>query len=268
MIKVASSNTTYLKYLHLSQHDQIIHFVSTRIGGVSQAPGEGLNVGFHQYDQEKNVIRNREILAKTLDVSADSFCFMNQVHSAQVTVVTQKQRGSGVGNPSIAKTDAIVTQDKDVCLMALGADCVGVLFYDPVKKAIGAAHSGWRGTVKKVAAHTVQTMQTEFGSNPQDILVGLGPGISQEVYEVGQEVVDAVEQAFGSTFELIEYNQYTDKPHFNIWQAIENSLTTIGVPSKNIITSGLCSYRNPSLFYSHRRDKGKTGRQATGIMLK
>ena len=269
MIKVDTSNTLYLKYLHFSRYKQIKHFVSTRVGGVSQKPGEGLNLGFHANDQASNVIRNREILAKSLGISADSFCFLNQVHGDQVAVVDHTARGRGAkdSSNSIPKTDAIITQAKNVCLVAQSADCVGILFYDPVKQVIGAARSGWRGTVKKIAAKTAQAMQTNFGSQPKDILVGLGPGISPEVYEVGDEVVDEVENAFGNSFQFITYSDYTKKPHFNMWEAIRQSLIDIGVPAKNIITSGLCSYRNPSLFFSHRRDQGKSGRFATGIIL-
>lgn len=269
MIKIDTSNTLYLKYLHFSRHHHLKHFVSTRVGGVSQGPGEGLNIGFHAHDQDSNVIRNREILAQSLEISVDSFCFLNQVHSDQVAVVDHTARGRGVKNAqnTIPQTDAIITQSPDVCLVVLSADCVGVLFYDPVQQVIGAAHSGWRGTVKKIAAKTVEAMQVNFGSKPEDILVGLGPGISPEVYEVGGEVVEEVEKAYGSIFEYVTYPNYTKKPHFNIWEAIRQSLIDTGVSAKNIITSGLCSYRNPSLFFSHRRDEGKTGRFATGIML-
>ncbi|OJJ17674.1 hypothetical protein BKI52_27825 [marine bacterium AO1-C] len=269
MIKIDTSDILYLKYLHFSRYNQVKHFVTTRVGGVSQNPGKGLNMGFHAHDQDSNVIRNREILARSLDISVDSFCFLNQVHGDQVAVVDHTARGRGVKDSqnTIPKTDAIITQSRDVCLIVLSADCVGVLFYDPVKQVIGAAHSGWRGTVKKIAAKTVEAMQANYGSRPQDILVGLGPGISPEVYEVGSEVVEEVEKAYGSIFQYVAYPNYTQKPHFNIWEAIRQSLIDTGVSAKNIITSGLCSYRNPSLFFSHRRDEGKTGRFATGIML-
>ena len=98
MIKIDTSNTLYLKYLHFSRHHHLKHFVSTRVGGVSQGPGEGLNIGFHAHDQDSNVIRNREILAQSLEISVDSFCFLNQVHSDQVAVVDHTARGRGVKN--------------------------------------------------------------------------------------------------------------------------------------------------------------------------
>ena len=270
MIKVESENTLYLRFLHLTQYKQLLHFVSTRQGGVSPEPGSGLNVGFHKDDQDSNVLKNREILADSLGISPQSFCFLNQVHGDQIAIVDKKDRGWGAQNyqDSIAKTDALITNDTNICLNVLSADCVGILFYDPVKQVIGAAHSGWKGTVKKIAAQTIKAMQMQFGSQPKDMLVGLGPAISPEIYEVGEVVEDAVEQAFGSTFQLISQNKYTGKLHFNLWAAIEQTLLDAGVQAKNIEHSNLCSYRNPSLFFSYRRDKGQTGRFISGIMLK
>lgn len=269
MIKVAAADTSYLKYLHFSQYKHLIHFISTRVGGISSPPGRGLNVGFHLHDHPKNVIHNREILANALGISSQSFCFLNQVHGDNVLVVGQQERGRGLLDyaQSIPKTDAVVSNDRNTCLTVLSADCVGILFYDPVKQVIGAAHSGWRGTVKKIAAKTVQVMQEQFGTHPQDVLVGLGPAISAEMYGVGQEVAEAAEEAFGSTFQLISRNAYTGQLHFNLWQAIEQALLEIGVSAQNIQHSGICTYRNPSRFFSYRRDKGQTGRFATGIML-
>lgn len=270
MIRVASKDTLYLRFLHLAEHKQLLHFVSTRKGGVSTEPGAGLNVGFHKDDQGSNVLKNREILAESLGISSQSFCFLNQVHGNQVAVVHKEDRGRGTKNydDSIAKTDALVTNTTNICLNVLSADCIGILFYDPVKQVIGAAHSGWKGTVKKIAAETINVMQTRFGSQPKDILAGLGPGISPEIYEVGEVVEDAVKEAFGTTFQLITRNENTGKLHFNLWAAIEQTLLETGVQAQNIEHSYLCSYANPSLFFSYRRDQGKTGRFISGIMLK
>lgn len=270
MIETNTYNITYLQYNHLRQHSKLLHFVSTRKGGTSSAPGQGLNVGFHVNDAPENVIKNREILAQALGISPQSFCFLKQVHSCKVAVVGKQDQGKGTNTyeDGIANTDALVSNETGICLNVLSADCVCVLFYDPVHQAIGAAHSGWKGTVKKIAAETVKTMQKEFGSQPQDILVGIGPGISPEVYEVGEEVENAVKEAFGTLEGMISYPPNTSKAHFNLWAAIEHSLIEIGVQAQHIEQSQMCTYNNSDLFYSYRRDKGKTGRFASGIMLK
>ncbi len=270
MIKVNTGEISYLQYAHLIEYPQVVHFVSTRKGGVSPAPGRGLNVGFHVHDAPKNVMKNREALAKVVGVSSQSFCLLNQVHGCRVAVVGKQERGKGVQNyeDSIAKTDALVTNKTGVCLNVLSADCVCILFYDPVKQAIGAAHSGWKGTVQKIAAEVVRTMQNEFDSKPEDILVGIGPGISPKIYEVGEEVEKAVVEVFGTTDGLISYHSTTGNPHFDLWTAIERTLTEVGVPLKNIEHSKLCTYQNEEMFFSYRRDKGKTGRFTSGIMLK
>ncbi|WP_299452685.1 peptidoglycan editing factor PgeF [uncultured Microscilla sp.] len=269
MIEVKVNSTLYFKYTNLSQYKRLIQFVSTRKGGVSNDPGKGLNVGFHIHDAPENVIKNREILATALNISPQSFCFLHQVHSNKAAVVSTKDRGRGTTTyeDSIADTDALVTNIPGICLNVLSADCVGILFYDPVKKAIGAAHSGWKGTVKKIAAQTIQCMHEQFGSEPKDILVGLGAGISPEVYEVGEVVVEAVQAAFGTTDGMISHHAMTGKAHFDLWAAIKRTLTEAGVPADNIECDQLCTYRHPALFFSYRRDQGKTGRFVSGIML-
>lgn len=270
MIEVNTQKISYLQYAHLTEYSQIVHFVSTRKGGISSAPGAGLNVGFHVNDAPENVMKNREILAQAVGISSQSFCLLNQVHGCRVAVVGKQDQGKGVMayEDSIANTDALVTNEARVCLNVLSADCVCLLFYDPVKQAIGAAHSGWKGTVKKIAAETVRTMQHEFGSKPQDILIGIGPGISPKIYEVGEEVEKAVAEAFGTTNGLVGYHPETGNPHFNLWAAIDRTLTEVGIPSENIEHSELCTYQNDDLFFSYRRDKGKTGRFTSGIMLR
>jgi YfiH family protein len=270
MIEVNTDEISYLQYAHLIEHPQVVHFVSTRKGGISPAPGKGLNVGFHVHDAPENVIKNREALAKVVGISLQSFCLLNQVHGCRVAVVGKQERGKGIQNyeDSIANTDALVTNEAGVCLNVLSADCVCILFYDPVKQAIGAAHSGWKGTVKKIAAEVVLTMQNEFGSKPQDILVGVGPGISPKIYEVGTEVEQAVVEAFGTIDGMISYHPDTGNPHFDLWAAIDRTLIEIGVPTENIEHSSLCTYQNEEMFFSYRRDKGKTGRFTSGIMLK
>jgi YfiH family protein len=160
----------------------------------------------------------------------------------------------------------MISNESSVCLFLFAADCVPILFYDPVQHAIGAAHSGWGGTVKKIACETIFAMQHHFNSRPQDILVGIGPSISVKNYEVGDNVTQAVLKAFGTTDNLMIRNAQTGKMHFDLWQTNKQMLMEIGVKNENIEISGLCTFGNPELFFSARKDE-PTGRFGAGIMI-
>ena len=160
----------------------------------------------------------------------------------------------------------MITDDKNICLFVFAADCVPILMFDPVKKVIAAIHSGWAGTVKKIACETVFAMQKNFGSNIDDIVVGIGPSISPENYEVGQNVVDEVLKSFGTTEKYMFKNTETGKFHFDIWYTNKKMLLDVGIKEKNIEVGELCTFAEDDLFFSARRDE-PTGRFGAGITL-
>jgi polyphenol oxidase len=261
----------YLTYSNLKQFSVVSHFVTTRHGGVSTGAYASLNIGLGTDDEASAVLQNRKILAKSVNIPLSSFVFLNQVHETRVEVATLATKGSGAFNreSAVSKTDAIITNQSGICLFVMGADCVPVLFFDPVKLVVGACHSGWRGTVKSAPAKTVEKMVSAFGSNPGDVLVGIGPSIGSCCYEVGNEVVSSVREQFGKNASgLLSIPGKGTQFHFDLWGAVEQQLVAFGVRPENIEQSGLCTKCNSGDFFSSRQGRGVTGRFGAGIMLK
>ena len=253
---------------HLSGQCDIKHFISTRKGGVSEGPFDSLNVGLGTDDERSSVMTNRQILADSVGIPLESFVILNQVHKTNVVVVTPEMKGAGSLDraTAIRETDAVVTSVKGICLYVMSADCVSLLFYDPVLKVIGAAHAGWRGTVQNMAAHTVTVMQDSYGCRPSDILAGIGPSIGPCCYDVGSDVIDAVMEAHGTTEGFIRTGS-DSLSHFDLWYTNKFQLLQAGIPEKNIEVSGICTMCEHHNFFSSRFDQGITGRFGAGIML-
>jgi YfiH family protein len=241
--------------------------VTTRHGGVSRGPFATMNLGRRGGDDAESVTTNRERAAALVGSTAPQLTFGKQVHGASVALVAAADRGRAFDD-----TDALITNVPDAPLVILTADCAAVLLLDPVHRAVGIAHAGWRGTVTRVAAAAVGRMHEAFGSNPGDILAAIGPSIGPCCYEVGSEVINAVASAFpGEAGELLQPPDMAsagsfrssvneDRKHFDLWRANERVLVEAGVAEANIEVSGLCTSCRTDLFYSHRAERGNTGR--------
>jgi YfiH family protein len=269
MHAIERGQTIIYQFSSFAEYGEIEHFVSTREGGVSKPPYKGLNMGYGTDDFSLHVLENRHLLASAMDIPLDYFVMANQVHGTNIEVLTKKQRSLGAlhKNNALQATDGMVTQDTEVCLFVMGADCVPLLFFDPENKVIGAAHAGWRGTINNMAGAMVNKMKTTFGSNPAHIIAGIGPSIGTCCYEVGSEVTDAVMQNFGTSEGFIKHNENTGNPIFDLWYTNQYLLKAAGVPEKNIEISGLCTCCNQHHFFSSRGGNGVTGRFGAGIML-
>lgn len=256
-------------FSNLSQFQGIKHFISTREGGGSTNEVAGLNLGYRTSDTSEQVLANRQILAQKIDIPLANFCFLQQTHSAQVGLVTEKDRGRGAFEymSGLPATDALITQAKDICLTVLSADCTLLILYDAEHEAIGAVHSGWRGTVQKLAWRTLEAMQASFGTNPAQVWVGIAPCISASVYEVGEDVIQATQNAFGTLEKYLAYHAPTGRWHFDLRYSNVQMLKEAGVPISQIEVSAECTYLNPHLYYSARLTEGKTGRFGAGVML-
>ena len=225
------------------------HGFTTRSGGVSSGAYGTLNLGLSSGDERAVVERNRDLLLAHLGFSRQRVCAFNQVHGARVLM--------GRATWFDEDADAAVSADPDLLLVVSAADCFPVLFHDPVSGAVGAAHCGWRGTALRLAAEVVTTMRREFGSDPADLRVAVGPGIRGDCYQVSRDVVDefrragfpeSVAEPSGSGFLL------------DLEAAIERSLLAAGVEAANVEFLRRCTHCEPDEFYSHRRDAGRTGR--------
>ena len=250
------------QFSSFSSQPAIVHFISGRDGGVSTGELGTLNLGYRTSDTPENVTENRRRLAEALGINLYQLVFPTQTHSSRVQVV-----GTDTKPEDLADTDALITQTLGLCLCVMSADCVPILLYDPVRQAVGAVHAGWRGTVGKILTHTVRAMQEAFGSQPRDMLAGIGPSISPEMYEVGLEVLEAVREAFGKAPGLVKQENGSDKGYFNLWEANRQPLLHVGVKPQSIEVAGICTYQNSDRYFSARRSSNQAGRFAAGIML-
>ncbi len=232
--------------------------IFSRHGGLSQPPWSSLNLGGTVGDDPANVKGNLELLLKTVDYSSEQLVQIRQIHSSKVITA----RGP---MDTIHKGDAIITNTPGLLLLMRFADCVPILFIDPVKKAVGIAHAGWQGTLSEIALHTVHAMETQFQSKPSDLLVGIGPSIGPDHYVVGDDVIERAEAAFPKQIEEILIKD-RDGVKLDLWRANTISLKKAGV--KMIELSGICTGCNINDWYSHRGEKGKTGRFAAVIGIR
>lgn len=239
----------------------LVHGIFTRNGGVSSEPWASLNLGGNVGDRPEAVRENHERMYAAAGVNGARACTVWQVHGVDTLIVTGPVRG----RRWLAQADAMVTDQPDTPLTMRFADCTPVLFYDPVKGVIGMAHAGWRGTVNGIAARVVGVMQRAFGCRPADIQAAIGPSIGPDRYQVGEEVVDAVMRYFGTTDGLIRRDPRDGTAYLNLWEANRRDLERAGV--EDIEVAGLCTATRTDEFFSHRAEKGRTGRFGAVLSL-
>jgi len=227
--------------------------VFTRQGGISPEPWNSLNMGGTVGDDSQRAVENRTRAFNAVGRDPASMYDVWQVHSVKV-VCTDLPRQ--VGQPYL-KADAILTDNPSVTLFMRFADCVPIFLFDPVKNVIGLVHSGWKGTVKKISVLTVETMIKQYGSDPKDILAGIGPSISHQYYSIKHDVIQQVLSAFGQHQSTVLIKE-DGVVKFDLWEANRILLAQAGL--KEIEVSNVCTASNPSDWYSHRGEAGKTGR--------
>jgi YfiH family protein len=239
------------------QASGLFHGVFTRQGGVSPAPWDSLNLGGTVGDNPENVNENLTRLLSASGFSANQLVQVKQIHSSTVVVATQAA-------DVLAEGDAIITDRKRLFLLMRFADCVPILFYDAAHQAIGIAHAGWKGTLKGVVSEVVRAMHVNFNTDPEQLKVGIGPSIGPDHYQIGDDVIAMTEQAFPDDYEAI-LNQEAQGVRLDLWKANQIHLLKMGV--KEIEIAGICTGCDLSRWYSHRLEKGTTGRFAAGIGL-
>lgn len=254
-----------VKYLVIDEFEKtglVTHAFSTRIGGVSTGETAELNFGYKRNDTKENVTRNFEIMCNTLGLKSGSLVFTDQRHGTNVRKVTLNDCGKGFLRESdIYDTDAFVTNCVGVTLVTFHADCIPVFFLDPKKRAVGLAHSGWKGTYGNISENVVEKMVSEYGTDPTDLICGIGPSILTCHFEVGNDIKDMFEERYGTS-----YTKMYDKPHIDLTGIVVEQLKKCGV--KNIVESKICTYCNNDLFYSYRGDGQKTGSLISVMALK
>ena len=244
------------------------HGFSTRLGGVSQAPFDTMDLGIYNGDALPAVEANRLAFAQAVGVEAERIVCCHQVHGTRVAAVDSRDGGRGFldGDTAIADTDGLMTDEPGVGLWACFADCTPLFFLDPVKRVIAVSHAGWRGTVARMGVVTVQQMQAVYGCRPEDILAGIGPAIGPCNYEVDTPVIEKVQQAFEFWPQVLRFTA-PERARLDLWEANRLQLIEAGLTAEHITVSGWCTYCSDDLFYSYRRDNGRTGRMAALLSL-
>lgn len=260
-----------LPYLSFSSYEAlpyIRHMFTTREGGVSKDIYESLNLSFTRGDDETAVLENYRRVAQALGTSIDHIVTSDQTHTTNVRPVGKEDLGKGITRPRDYKdVDGMITDQPGVLLATFYADCVPLYFVDPVHKAIGLSHSGWRGTVGRMGQATVEAMERSFGSQPKDLLCAIGPSICQDCYEVSRDVAEAFIFAFPTHEKEILQAGALGKYQLDLWKANEIVLTEAGVLKEHIDLAGLRTCCNSSILFSHRASKGKRGNLGAFLML-
>jgi len=235
------------------------HGIFTRLGGVSQGQWASLNMSTSTGDAAEAVRENRRRAFEVLGLRPERACTSWMVHGSQVRVVQPDDWRVPEAND--AHADALVTQARGVALTLRFADCLPVMFYDPRRAAIGLAHAGWRGLVAGILVETVQAMQRAFGTHPRDLIVGIGPSIGPQQFEVGADVAAQIQQ----TVAVPVMREAGGKLYIDLWRTAHAQLTALGVGYVEI--AGLCTASNTGEWFSHRAERGQTGRFGAVIAL-
>lgn len=261
-----SSGISWYSYSIFEQFG-LLTFSTTREGGVSSGNWQSLNFGLHSGDNFSDVLENRKRLQDRLEISSRQMVFAQQTHRKNVHVAGLNDRGRGSVNyeEAVADTDAFVSCEKQLCITMQTADCVPVFLYDTKNKAIGIVHAGWRGTVQNITGETLKAMSAHYHTSPSDVIAAIGPSISAQAFEVGNEVVEAIYTCFGKNADSL-ITTINDKPHVDLWRANVIQLTSVGVKERNIEIAGICTYAD-NRFFSARRDGLESGRMLSGIMM-
>jgi polyphenol oxidase len=250
-----SGEIRFITFPALESDPRIAHGIFQRHGGCSPEPWKSLNLSTTVGDSKENVIENRIRIMCTLGFPEDDFFDVWQVHSATV-VVAENPRSR---EQNYIQADAILTNKPGVVLLMRFADCVPILFYDQKKCVIGLAHAGWMGTVNKITKVVVEKMKQHYGSRVNEIQAFIGPSISMEKYPIGPEVAEKVKSAFPASWRSL-ISERNNNTFLDLWKSNEFAMREAGV--EQITISGVCTASNSLNWFSHRAEKGKTGRFA------
>lgn len=260
----------FLSFPILEKTGLVSQAFSTRLGGVSKGDFATMNFSFTRGDNREDVLENYRRMAAALGVDMNRMVLTWQTHTTNVRRVTAEDEGKGVvRDRDYRDVDGLITDIPGITLVTFFADCVPLYFLDPVHRAIGLSHSGWRGTVKRMGQVTVDAMKEAFGSRPEDIIACVGPSICKDCYEVGAEVAEEFCGAFDETYHnAILLKKPDGKYQLDLWKANEIVLTEAGIRKENLAVTNICTYCNPDLLFSHRRSAERRGNLCAFLSLK
>lgn len=264
-----NGEVVYLTFPILEQIEGITHGFSTRLGGVSQGDVGTMNLSFTRESSRENVVENYRRLAAAIGYKPEQMVFSRQTHTTNVMVVTERDCGLGYNRErEYDDIDGLVTNVPGVALMTFYADCVPLLLVDPVHRAIGSSHSGWRGTVANMGKATVEAMTREYGTDPGDVIAAIGPSICQDCYEVSEDVIEQFRRAYPEAlWPVLFYGKGNGKYQLNLWEACRQNFLSAGLLPEHISLPDICTCCNLEFLYSHRASGGKRGNLAAMLML-
>lgn len=264
----------YLVFPELEKTGIVSHLFSTRLGGVSRGCYGESNFSYTRGDLREAVDENYRRVAQILGHgrTLDDFVSTYQTHTTNVRLVTEEDRGKGtVRQRDYTDTDGLITDVPGIILVTYHADCTPLYFVDPVHRAIGLSHSGWKGTAGRMGQKTLEAMNRAFGTRPEDCICGIGPSICGDCYEIGEDVAQIFRDSFADT-DLLQKQILRAKENgkylLNLWQANRMILENAGVPSAQISVTDICTCCNPEYLFSHRKAHEKRGNLAAFLTLK
>lgn len=257
-----------LEYPLLLRTGIVTHCFTTRKGGISRGIYASMNLSFTRGDEEAAVRENYRRLSEIMNVPAERFVFTDQTHTTNVRKVTAEDAGCGmIKERSYSDVDGLVTDVPGLMLSTFYADCVPLYFVDPVHRAIGLSHSGWKGTAGRMGKVTIEVMEREYGTRASDLICAIGPSICRDCYEVSGDVAEVFRKEFAGREAEILYSKGNGKYQLDLWKANEIILMDAGVKREHIAVTNICTCCNPDVLFSHRASQGKRGNLGAFLCL-
>lgn len=262
----------YFKFPLLEETGIVRHAFSTRIGGASKGYFGTMNFSFTRGDDREDVLENYRRISQVIGCDLSKMVLSHQTHTTNIRIVTEKDAGKGIWKErDYNDVDGLITNVEGMTLVTFYADCVPLYFVDPVHRAIGLSHSGWKGTVNRMGLRTIEAMSKAYDSRTEDMLACIGPSICGDCYEVSEDVAEAFLREFGSELcygNSILIDKGNGKYQLDLWAANRIILLSGGILPKHLAVTNVCTKCNPNLLYSHRVMGDKRGNLAAFLSIK
>jgi len=262
MHKEILNNLPFFVFDHLYSHKELYHAVTTRAGGLSPSPYKSLNLGINTDDEPSNIISNHDTASKALNFNLSFLVSSTQVHEDRILCLNEKPEHKESKAPGVCYEgfDSIITDQNGLTIMIRVADCVPVILYDPKSKVIAVVHAGWKGTLSEITIKTIHQMKKQFGCSSADIKAGIGPAIGKCCFSVNREVAEKFTGQLKRSKYFVKQNNGSS--YIDLKEANKIQMILAGLNKENIETSEICTSCRSDVFFSHRREKGRTGRFA------
>ena len=267
---VEKNGVPYFVFENLENTGLVRHGFSTRLGGVSEGCLSSMNLSFTRGDDPEKVRENFRRMGMVIGFETKDLVLSDQTHTTNVRLVTEADRGKGFDRErDYTDVDGLITDTPGLMLVTIYADCVPLYFVDPVHKAVGLSHSGWKGTVYRIGKVTLERMKEAFGTRPEDVQAAIGPSICQDCYEVSEDVAQAFMDEFADQLDdRLVYRKGNGKYQLNLWNANERILLEAGIRPEHLSITNICTCCNHELLFSHRASHGQRGNLAAFLGLK